>query len=157
MWNLARTPPTDKLTLLRTILPSLFLLGVETEGLSPSSAQEYPPNLEQGNAIYTQHCRSCHGDQGEGNEPASETVPVSPPHFGHLRPILQSDEDLPKTMDHGNIFRPMHGWRGRLADGAMRMCWPTFACLPTVTYNQISRKDDIPYGLPRLSRRSDPR
>ncbi len=106
--------------MLRMVLPSLFLLVVETGGLSVSSAQEYPPDLERGKAIYTRHCRSCHGDQGEGNGPAAETLPVPPPSFRHLRSILQSDEDLLRTIEHGKIFSPMHGWQGRLADGELQ-------------------------------------
>ncbi|MCP9451813.1 MAG: cytochrome c [Nitrospira sp.] len=120
MGNLARTPPTDKVVLRPMILSSLFLLVVETADLPPSSAQEYPPDLERGKALYTRYCRSCHGDHGEGDGPASETLPVPPPNFRHLRSILQSDEDLLKTIEHGNVFSPMHGWRGRLADGEMQ-------------------------------------
>jgi mono/diheme cytochrome c family protein len=84
------------------------------------SAQEYPSDSERGRAIYARHCRSCHGDKGEGNGPSAETQPLPPPNFRRLRSILKSDEDLLRVIEHGIVFSPMHAWRGRLADGEMQ-------------------------------------
>lgn len=84
------------------------------------SAQDYPPDPERGKAIYTRHCRSCHGDKGEGNGPAAETLPLAPANFRHARSILKSDEDLLRVIEHGIVFSPMHAWRGRLGDGEMQ-------------------------------------
>lgn len=120
MWSPANTPHADKQTLLRISPPLLFLVVMGRASLSLSSVQQDPPDLERGRAIYTQQSRSCHGDQGEGNGPEAEALPVPPPNCRHLRSILQSDEDLLKAIEHGQIFSPMHGWQGRLADEALQ-------------------------------------
>ncbi|MCP9468786.1 MAG: cytochrome c [Nitrospira sp.] len=100
-------------------LVSLLLL-IDAAIPAGLSAQEYPPDLERGKAIYARHCRSCHGAKGEGNGPSAETLPLPPADFRHVRSILKSDEDLLRVIEHGVVFSPMHAWRGRLTDGEMQ-------------------------------------
>ncbi|MCS6898072.1 MAG: cytochrome c [Nitrospira sp.] len=96
----------------------LVLIQVATPALP--SAQEYPPDLERGKTIYLRHCRSCHGETGEGNGPGAESLPLAPANFRHPRSLLKSDEDLLRIIEHGIVFSPMHAWRGRLADEEMQ-------------------------------------
>ncbi len=103
-------------------LISLVSLLVLIDSAIPAglSAQEYPPDPERGKAIYVRLCRSCHGDEGGGNGPSAETLPLPPADFRHVRSILKSDEDLLRVIEHGVVFSPMHAWRGRLADEEMQ-------------------------------------
>ena len=38
----------------------------------------------------------------------------------HEKPVLKSDEELLRTIEHGVVFVPMHSWRGQLTDGEMQ-------------------------------------
>ncbi len=86
----------------------------------PLYAQEYPPDLTRGKAVYERHCQSCHGAAGYGDGPAAESLRVAPANFHRFRSFLRSDEELLRTIEHGVVFSPMHSWRGELTDGEMQ-------------------------------------
>jgi mono/diheme cytochrome c family protein len=84
------------------------------------AAQEYPPDVGRGKAVYEHHCQSCHGPDGRGNGPAGESLKVRPADFHRFRSFLKSDDELLRTIEHGVVFSPMHSWRGQLTDGEMQ-------------------------------------
>jgi|SRR5678815_4870166 mono/diheme cytochrome c family protein len=79
-------------------------------------AQEYPPDLARGKAVYERHCLSCHGTNGAGDGPAAASLKVAPANLQRFRSFLKSDEELLRTIEHGVVFSPMHSWRGQLTD-----------------------------------------
>lgn len=82
-------------------------------------AQEYPPDLSRGKAVYERHCLSCHGASGRGDGPAAASLRVAPANFQRFGSFLKSDEELLRTIEHGVVFSPMHSWRGQLTDEEM--------------------------------------
>lgn len=88
--------------------------------LSPLYAQDYPPDITRGKAIYQHHCLDCHGLTGRGDGPAAASLKVLPADFQRFRSFLKSDEELLRTIEHGVVFSPMHSWRGQLTDGEMQ-------------------------------------
>lgn len=84
------------------------------------AAQEYPPDVARGKAVYERHCQGCHGPSGRGDGPAGESLKVRPADFHRFRSFLKSDDELLRTIEHGVVFSPMHSWRGQLTDGEMQ-------------------------------------
>ena len=100
---------------------SLFLLLIlGSLAAPPLFAQDYPPDLERGKAVYTRLCLSCHGSEGDGNGPAASSLAIAPANFHRVRSFLKSDEELLRTIEHGVVFSPMHSWRGELTDEEMQ-------------------------------------
>ncbi len=95
----------------------LALIGLV---LSPLYAQDYPPDIARGKAVYQRHCQDCHGLTGRGDGPAAASLKVPPADFQRFRSFLKSDEELLRTIEHGVVFSPMHSWRGQLTDGEMQ-------------------------------------
>jgi mono/diheme cytochrome c family protein len=83
-------------------------------------AQDYPPDIARGKAVYQHHCQDCHGLTGRGDGPAATSLKVPPADFQRFRSFLKSDEELLRTIEHGVVFSPMHSWRGQLTDGEMQ-------------------------------------
>jgi len=99
------------------------LLGfclVNSPARSPLYAQDYPPDIARGKAVYERHCQDCHGLTGRGDGPAGASLKVPPADFQRFRSFLKSDEELLRTIEHGVVFSPMHSWRGQLTDGEMQ-------------------------------------
>ena len=94
-------------TLSSTAIPDLY-------------AQDYPPDITRGKAVYQRHCQDCHGLTGRGDGPAASSLKVPPADFQRFRSFLKSDEELLRTIEHGVVFSPMHSWRGQLTDGEMQ-------------------------------------
>jgi mono/diheme cytochrome c family protein len=94
-------------TLSSTAIPDLY-------------AQDYPPDITRGKAVYQHHCQDCHGLTGRGDGPAATSLKVPPADFQRFRSFLKSDEELLRTIEHGVVFSPMHSWRGQLTDGEMQ-------------------------------------
>ena len=83
-------------------------------------AQEYPPDVTRGKAVYERHCISCHGAGGWGDGPNALLLRIPPANFHRFNSYLKSDEELLRTIEHGVVYSPMHAWRGRLTDGEMQ-------------------------------------
>ena len=86
----------------------------------PLHAQEYPPDIIRGKAVYERHCQACHGVGGWGDGPDAAALKVAPANFHRVMSFLKSDEELLRTIEHGVVFSPMHAWRGQLTDGEMQ-------------------------------------
>lgn len=106
--------------MLRRLAAIITLSLLPCLGVTVAEAQDYPPDLARGKAIYERHCQSCHGPGGYGDGPAAKTLTVPPANFQRFRSFLKSDEELLRTIEHGVVFSPMHSWRGELTDGEMQ-------------------------------------
>ena len=95
------------------------LLALSGPAVSSLYAQDYPPDIARGKAVYTRHCLACHGAGGRGDGPAAAGLRVGPANFHRVQSFLKSDEELLRTIEHGVVFSPMHAWRGQLTDGEM--------------------------------------
>ena len=101
----------------------LFLAGVLLASgalVLLAHAQEYPPDVTRGKAVYERHCQTCHGIGGYGDGPEAAALKVRPANFHGVGSFLKSDEELLRTIEHGVVFSPMHSWRGQLTDGEMQ-------------------------------------
>lgn len=96
------------------------LLAPISLALTPLYAQDYPPDIARGKAVYQRHCQDCHGLTGRGDGSATASLKVPPANFQRFRSFLKSDEELLRTIEHGVVFSPMHSWRGQLTDGEMQ-------------------------------------
>lgn len=103
--------------IIRCLLAPLLLLSGGF--CSASDAQDYPPDLSRGRAVYGRHCQACHGISGSGDGPEAATLRVRPANFHRAAFLFKSDEELLRTVEHGIVFSPMHAWRGELSDGEM--------------------------------------
>lgn len=95
-------------------------LAANSLAIPSLQAQDYPPDISRGKAVYTQHCLACHGPGGWGDGPAAASLKFAPANFHRFRSFLKSDEELLRTIEHGVVFSPMHSWRGQLTDGEMQ-------------------------------------
>ena len=110
-------------TLIRDRLLAVGLCGIFTlssTAIPDLYAQDYPPDIARGKAVYQHHCQDCHGLTGRGDGPAAASLKVPPADFQRFRSFLKSDEELLRTIEHGVVFSPMHSWRGQLTDGEMQ-------------------------------------
>jgi mono/diheme cytochrome c family protein len=98
------TPPPNYVS--PTPLPTLG-------ALYPTTASD----LQNGAAIYVQHCAACHGDKGMGDGPQSMQLPVSVPPLG-LREVAQaaSPAQWYSIVSQGNLDRFMPPFVGALSD-----------------------------------------
>ncbi len=103
---------------IRYLLPvlGLFVAG----SMAVSQAQDYPPDVTRGKAVYERQCQNCHGAGGYGDGPDAAALKVRPANFHRVGSFLKSDEELLRTIEHGVVFSPMHSWRGQLTDGEMQ-------------------------------------
>ena len=110
-------------TLIRARLLAVGICGIFTlssMAIPDLYAQDYPPDIARGKAVYQHHCQDCHGLTGRGDGPAATSLKVPPADFQRFRSFLKSDEELLRTIEHGVVFSPMHSWRGQLTDGEMQ-------------------------------------
>ena len=81
-----------------------------------ASAQDFPPDVTRGKAVYERHCLACHGRGGWGDGPEAAALRVPPANFHRFKSLLKSDEELLRTIEHGIVFSPMHSWQGQLTE-----------------------------------------
>ncbi len=76
-----------------------------------------PPNVQNGAAIYQQHCAACHGEAGLGDGPQSMQLGVAVPAFG-LPEIARSASPAEwfKVVSQGNLQRFMPPFVGALSE-----------------------------------------
>lgn len=96
------------------------LCVVNGPALTSLKAQDYPPDMARGKAVYERHCQNCHGSTGRGDGSGAVSLKVPPANFQRFQSFLKSDEELLRTIEHGVVFSPMHAWRGQLTDGEMQ-------------------------------------
>lgn len=104
----------------RLRIATLGLLVLGCVAIPSARAQDYPPDVTRGKAVYARHCQACHGVGGYGDGPDAAALTVRPANFHRFGSFLKSDEELLRTIEHGVVFSPMHSWRGQLTDGEMQ-------------------------------------
>lgn len=100
----------------------ILVLSLSVSFVIPAGlmAQDYPPDVKRGKAVYERHCLACHGAGGWGDGPKAGSLKVAPANFHRFSSFLKSDEELLRTIEHGVVYSPMHSWRGELTDGEMQ-------------------------------------
>ena len=97
------------------ILAGALVAAVAT--LPPyATAQDFPPDVTRGKAVYQRHCLGCHGAGGWGDGPDAAALRVPPANFHRFKSFLKSDEELLRTIEHGIVFSPMHSWQAQLTE-----------------------------------------
>ena len=93
----------------------------QTPTTSPADSAQ--AHLAHGAALYTQYCRTCHGDNGLGDGPAAVMLDPRPRnfHLGQYRLITTNNSvpthnDLMHTIRHGMAGTSMPAWMA-LSDG----------------------------------------
>lgn len=81
-----------------------------------ATAQDFPPDVTRGKAVYERHCLTCHGRGGWGDGPDAAAFTVPPANFHRFKSFLKSDEELLRTIEYGIVFSPMHSWQGQLTE-----------------------------------------
>jgi mono/diheme cytochrome c family protein len=95
---------------------AVFLILAIASALTPAVAQDFPPDVTRGKAVYARHCLACHGAGGWGDGPDAAALRVPPMNFHRFTSVLKSDEELLRTIEHGVVFSPMHAWQGILTE-----------------------------------------
>lgn len=101
---------------IRALLLAVALVAALAALPSPTPAQDFPPDVVRGKAVYQRHCLSCHGAGGWGDGPDATALRVPPANFHRFKSFLKSDEELLRTIEHGIVFSPMHSWQGQLSE-----------------------------------------
>lgn len=100
----------------RELLRAVALVAAIVALPAPTPAQDFPPDVTRGKAVYERHCLSCHGTGGWGDGPDAAALRVPPANFHRFKSFLKSDEELLRTIEHGIVFSPMHSWQGQLTE-----------------------------------------
>ncbi len=101
-----------------SFLVSLFMTIAAACG--SAAAQDFPPDVTKGKAVYERHCLACHGSGGRGDGPEAAALTVPAANFHRFKSFLKSDEELLRTIEHGVVFSPMHAWYGQLTETEMQ-------------------------------------
>jgi copper transport protein len=116
----SRAAGADESAVFRIETPNLG--ETQFQGLGPTlarpdanvrSASVDAGGLAQGEAIYAQHCATCHGDTGIGNGPAAASL-LPPPADLTLHARWHSDEQLFWFITHGVAGTPMPSFADQL-------------------------------------------
>ena len=94
----------------------VFLILAIASAPSTAVAQDFPPDVTRGKAVYERHCLACHGAGGRGDGPDAAALRVPPTNFHRFTSVLKSDEELLRTIEHGVVFSSMHSWQGTLTE-----------------------------------------
>ena len=117
----AWVPPENERPFVTINIAALLAIALSIGPATPLIlAQDYPPDVSRGKAIYERHCMTCHGARGYGDGPNALLLTITPANFHRPGSFLKSDETLLRMIEHGGVFSPMHSWRGRLTDGEMQ-------------------------------------
>lgn len=87
----------------------LFLFWSFGMAPMPSQVQEF------GKTVYDQHCRGCHGPQGQGDGPEGQSLTIKPANFHSSDSRIKTDGELLAKVVWGGVYSPMHGWGTRLS------------------------------------------
>lgn len=116
-----RSHNQEKLTIMpRHLALALSIFALAVASALPAMAQDFPPDVTRGKAVYERPCLACHGVAGWGDGPEARSLRVAPANFHRYSSFLKSDEELLRIIEHGVVFSPMHSWQGQLTEGEMQ-------------------------------------
>jgi len=88
--------------------------------VSTEQANPIPPNSESvaaGQAVFTVHCVSCHGETGKGDGPLGVVLNPRPADLSqHAIPGVHTDAQLYEWITDGFPGSAMPAWKSRLSD-----------------------------------------
>jgi mono/diheme cytochrome c family protein len=119
-------PRKKKRTLILAALAIIFVLAVAavlyslTEWNAPASARRLqnplpanPSAVHEGMFLYQKHCKSCHGEDGDGNGNRASELSVMPTNFTNAPEMNRlTDGELFWKITHGH--RPMPAFEDKL-------------------------------------------
>jgi cytochrome c oxidase cbb3-type subunit II len=82
-------------------------------GFHKASGTSVPANSTLGHQVYSDHCAQCHGENGDGNGPASDRFPISASNFQNAQPNL--DIAL-QSLHNGVDGTSMAPWTSQLSE-----------------------------------------
>ncbi len=98
-----------------------------SSGRSFGSFQSTPePDAQKGKVLYSQYCRSCHGDDAKGDGPAADALKVRPTDLTRIAKkysgfptgkVMDSIDGEKYTIGHGSREMPVWGRRFRRSPG----------------------------------------
>ncbi len=90
-------------------------MAIGLTGLSFASPPA-PTTLEQGRAIYEQHCLDCHGPEGRGDGSKAISLSPRPGNLVSAHTSAKSDQDLLRIIANGRPHTAMPAWKGHLSE-----------------------------------------
>jgi cbb3-type cytochrome oxidase cytochrome c subunit/cytochrome c2 len=72
----------------------------------------------QAQSLFSEHCASCHGEQGDGRGPAADALAPAPTNFHLEQPTRARAIDV---LEHGVPGTAMPSWAGSLSDSDRRL------------------------------------
>ncbi len=98
-----------------------LLIGCVIGVVTLSFALPPPPTrLDQGRAIYEQHCAGCHGPEGRGDGKLALSLSPRPGNLISAQTSAKPDQDLLKIIANGKPRTAMAGWKNLLSDDEQR-------------------------------------
>jgi cbb3-type cytochrome oxidase cytochrome c subunit/mono/diheme cytochrome c family protein len=98
----------------RDLPPSdLAAIAAVVMGFHKAGGASAPANSPVGQQVYNDHCAQCHGENGDGNGPASDRFPISASNFQNERPSL--DVAL-QALHNGVEGTSMAPWTSQLSE-----------------------------------------
>ncbi|HSC56661.1 MAG TPA: cytochrome c [Nitrospira sp.] len=95
-----------------------LVLGSLLGGVGFAATAEPPLKLEEGHAIYQQHCAGCHGPEGRGDGQLATSLSPRPGNLVSAQTSAKSDQELLKIIGKGRPRTAMAGWADRLSPEA---------------------------------------
>ncbi|MBI1880341.1 MAG: c-type cytochrome, partial [Chloroflexi bacterium] len=83
----------------------------------PAQAPDTPPSVSSGRALWTENCQPCHGPTGQGDGPASQSIPDPLPDFSNPAAAQQYvPNNNFNVIKNGRIDKLMPPWGNKLSD-----------------------------------------
>ena len=79
-----------------------------------------PADIEQGRAVYEQHCAVCHGPEGRGDGKLATSLSPRPGNLISAQTSAKSDQELLKIIANGRPRTAMIGFRDHLSEAEQR-------------------------------------
>jgi mono/diheme cytochrome c family protein len=88
----------------------------EEAAAAPNPLPASQENIQAGAQIFANNCAVCHGENGEGNGPAAESLEMKPANLHEDHVQMLTDGSLFFIISHGEPNTPMPAWDNILSE-----------------------------------------